>query len=1407
MSALSGRIARASGARWVALLGGLALLAGIVPSTAPPAAASDTPDPTSVTIVGSLQSELGCAGDWDPACAATHLAYDPNDAVWQGTWSVPAGSWEYKAALNDSWAENYGAGAVRDGANIPLNLGAPTPVKFYYDHETHWITDNQTSTIATVPGSFQSELGCSGDWDPGCLRSWLQDPDGDGTFSFSTTAVPAGNYEAKVAINESWDENYGAGGAPGGANIPFTVPAGGATVSFSWVASTKVLTITAVGTGPAPDDNVEWDGLAHDSRSDVYRTPGGAVPAGTDVTLRFRTFANDVTRVTARVYSLNDGGQHLLPMERVASGVSCYQDDLADRTCDFWQTTIDGSAPDNLWYRFIVTDGTDTDHYVDDTAALDGGIGTAVDNVEDRSWALMIHVPGFEAPEWASDAVIYQIFPDRFRDGRANNNPRTGDVRYDDPVLALPWNTLPEGYCRNYADGDVNCPWRFDDTPPDWSPTKEQPRGRDYMGGDLRGVDQRLDYLATLGVNTIYFNPIFDSGSNHGYDTQDYYRIDPYFGTQKDWDNLVKHADRLGIRIIVDGVFNHLSSDSPIFDRYHHYDTVGACESLTSPYRTWFTFTDVPAGTGTCVGSTGAADSATYEGWFGFDSIPVITKTLPEVQEYFLTSDDSVTRHWLEAGAAGWRLDVSGDASFPNGYWESFREVVEETDPDALTISETWQKDSTLLRMLRGDRLDTTMNYRLRDAVIGLLAVGPFDSKGFADSGRIIAPTEFASRIMSIREDYPDAAYYSLMNLLDSHDTERIRWTLTPGADTTADKELNAANVAEGEERQRIAALIQYTMPGAPTVFYGDEVGVTGDDDPDDRRTYPWPGRNSPGQDLDLLAYYTTLANVRDDVEALTDGDIRILAADDASGTVAYGRGTASQAAVVIVNRSDAPQTGAIPVAGWLPDGTVLHPVVAANTSGGGAVTVANGAIEGTLEPLSAVVLATGEVDLMPPAAPTNLAVTAEGNSSVGLAWDGVPGAAGYHVYASPLTGGGFVRVTADPVAGTSFTLTGLENGRTVYIVVTAVDEVGNESGWSNAVSAIPHLAIGWANLQWPPTMTHTISAVNRTDTAYGQVWIDGVTNQPGATPGLWAQLGYGPDGSNPATDPGWSWVDAAFNVDAGNNDEFQASLLPETVGDFDYVYRYSVTGGRDWLYADLDGPVTSGAAPGNPGSLTVNPSGDTTAPTVPTGLHVVTASPAGVELAWDAVAGDPSLFGYEVGRSDTPGGPYTVIGSTTTPSFTDTAVASGEDYAYVVRSVDLSFNRSGWSPEVVATAELRTVSVTFDVTVPATTDGTGLSVYIAGSLNRLDGGLPEWNPGGTVLTRVDATTWTITLTGEETTAIEYKYTLGSWDYVEKDGVCGEISNRQLTLSYGADGTQSVNDTVLNWRNVDPCGN
>jgi glycosidase/fibronectin type 3 domain-containing protein len=1370
--------------------------------------ASHTPAPSAVTIAGSLQSELGCPGDWQPDCANTHLTYDAGDDVWQGSWDVPAGdtgSYEYKAALNNSWDENYGSHAVGGGANIPLTANG-SATKFYYDHKTHWVTDNKNSVIAVAPGSFQSELGCPGDWDPGCLRSWLEDPDGDGIYSFETTALPAGNYEAKTAINEGWTVNYGQGGVQNGPNIAFTVNSPGDKVTFSYDSTSHILTITVVGSGSKPDNNVEWDGLRHDSRDLLYRTPRGAVPAGTPVLIRFRTFHNDVTAVKLRVYDINAAAQTILPMTLAAADVSCYQAGLGSKSCDFWQATINPGAPDNLWYRFIVIDGTDTNYYADNTPALDGGLGATSDSVVDNSYALMFYDPAFQAPAWAKGASIYQIFPDRFRDGRTDNNPKTGDIRYDDPVLKLPWGTLPEGYCRNYADGATNCPWRFDATPPDWSPTKEQPRGRDYFGGDLRGVDQNLEYLKALGVNTLYFNPIFDAGSNHGYDTQDYYRIDPYFGTQKDFDNLIKHANTLRMRIVLDGVFNHMSSDSPIFDRYHHYITVGACESLTSPYRSWFTFHDVDPGTGTCVGSSGEANSATYDGWFGFDSIPVINKARADVQKYFLTNKNSVSKFWLTKGASGWRLDVMGDSSFPNGYWETFRQQVKGMNPNALIISETWQKDSTLLRMLRGDRADSTMNYRLRDAVIGFLAPGSFDSKGFPDSGHIISPSEFAARLQSIREDYPDAVYYSLMNLLDSHDTERLLWTLTPGQETTADKELNAANVAEGKKRQQIASLIQFTVPGAPTVYYGDEVGITGDDDPDDRRTYPWADKGGT-PDQAMFDHYKSLNSLRSSNNAFVNGDFKVLLADDAAGVVAYGRKTLDQAAIVIINRSDQPQSGPIPVAGYLPDGVTLNQAYAVGTGSGGPLTVTGGNISGQIGSWSAVLFLSGIVDLQPPAAPSNLQATDEGNAQVSLAWNAVSGAAGYNIYRSPLSGGGFVKVNAQSLTETSYTDSGLKNANIYYYVVTSLDATGNESGYSNEESALPHLTIGWANLQWPPTMTHVISAVNRTDNAYGQIWINGVTNQPGATPGLLVQLGFGPTGSNPNGNANWTWVDASFNKDDGNNDEFVASLLPDTVGTFDYLYRYSVDNGSSWLYADLNGPITNGTLPSNPGKLKVNPSDDTTAPATPTGVHVVSASPSGIELAWDVYQNDATMYGYEVRRSETPGGPYTTLALVTAAEYTDTAVTEGTTYHYVVRAVDQSFNRSADSSEVSATTALRLVTLKFNVTVPATTDSTGSPVYIAGTLSRLGNTYPDWDPGGVVLTRVDATHWTITFTAQEATQIEYKYTLGDWDHVEKDASCGEVANRQLTLSYGANGTQTVDDTVLNWRNVAPCGN
>lgn len=228
-----------------------------------------TANPNTVTVAGSLQSELGCPGDWQPECANTYLTYDAEDDIWHGSFDVPAGNWEYKAALNDSWDENYGANATRDGANIPLNLGSDTAVKFYYDDKSHWITDNQNSVIATVPGDFQSELGCLGDWDPSCLRSWLQDPDGDGTYSFTSTTIPAGEYQAKVAISESWDENYGEGGVFDGPNIAFRVANTGDVVSFSYDHTTNILDISITPTIPVDDAELVRPVLQHPFQDDI----------------------------------------------------------------------------------------------------------------------------------------------------------------------------------------------------------------------------------------------------------------------------------------------------------------------------------------------------------------------------------------------------------------------------------------------------------------------------------------------------------------------------------------------------------------------------------------------------------------------------------------------------------------------------------------------------------------------------------------------------------------------------------------------------------------------------------------------------------------------------------------------------------------------------------------------------------------------------------------------------------------------------------------------------------------------------------------------------------------------------------------------------------------------------------
>ncbi len=321
----------------------LLALAGAALVLLPVASGSHTPNPTVVTIAGSLQSELGCPGDWQAECAATHLTYDPADDVWQRTFALPAGSFEYKAPLNDSWTENYGLHAQPDGPNIPLNLAASGDVKFFYDHKSHWVTDNRSSVIAVAAGSFQSELGCPGDWDPSCLRSWLQDVDGDGIYSFETTALPAGVYEGKVAINESWDENYGAGGVPGGANIAFTVPADNAEVTFTYNATSHVLTVVAENPTGAPGALSHFGlarkdclGTARNTTSKVWYTVANGVLSD----VYYPTIDN--TNVETLQYVVTDGSTFTDLQTRDMTYTVDAKPDPADMACTVTATAKSG---------------------------------------------------------------------------------------------------------------------------------------------------------------------------------------------------------------------------------------------------------------------------------------------------------------------------------------------------------------------------------------------------------------------------------------------------------------------------------------------------------------------------------------------------------------------------------------------------------------------------------------------------------------------------------------------------------------------------------------------------------------------------------------------------------------------------------------------------------------------------------------------------------------------------------------------------------------------------------------------------------------------------------------------------------------------------------------------------------
>ena len=1166
--------------------------------------------------------------------------------------------------------------------------------------------------------------------------------------------------------------------------------------------------------GAAVDNNIFWNALGHNSRESIYRTPGGPVTTNTDVTLRLRSACDDLTGASLRVWDDRIDSQMILPMSKVAS----------DNQYDYWEATIPGNVNTTLyWYRFIVTDGDTTVYYEDDDAR-NMGWGQVFADSPDNSYQLTLYDPAFTTPDWVKDAVIYQIFPDRFRDGDSSNNPPANRFFYDELDGTIvrsegtDWNTA---ICDPRDDTD--CPGTY---------------SLNFYGGDLQGVIDQLDYLQDLGVTAIYFNPIFAAPSNHKYDTTDYNVISADYGDLAIFQTLITEAHNRDMYVILDGVFNHTSSDSIYFDRYSRFDAAGnetsagigtndgsgACESIASPYRDWYYFTDVTPGTGPCVGSDGTPNAAVYESWFGFDSLPKLNAQNPAVRAFIWDSADGITQYWLGQGVDGWRFDVGGDVDPgltndpTNDYWEGFRAASHAVNPDTYLVLEEWGNASP---WLLGEEMDATMNYQYSSAMLSFWRDTAFvdnDHNAGSSAGVLtpLSPSQFDARIQNWIERYPPEALYAMMNLLGSHDTNRALFMLDHNAaDGTDAAPLLDPNYDWSDAMTRLqgVVLLQMTLPGAPTIYYGDEVGLVGptyyhggrwEDDPYNRQPYPWLDETGTpfythlqaggAGHTEMLPYYRNLTAARNAHPALRTGSFDTLLIDDTANLYAFGRLLAdySDAAVVIVNRAAGDQSVTVDVAGYLPSGATFTDAV-----NGGSYTVdANGQITvPTVPGMSGALLVADGALATPPAAVTDLGIDALNSDSVTLGWRAAAGAGSYDIYRSPLSGGGYTLI--DNTADTSYTDSDLDVASSYYYVVAARAEVnGLTSGPSNEVTVIPAYNIGWANLQWPPTLNHTLSAVNRTGDVYGQIWIDGVTSEPGATPSLLAQVGFGSVGSLPSD--AWTWSAMTFNTDAGNNDEYVGSMLPTALGTYCYTTRYSGDGGTTWFYG-VNGPDEGNSScPGPFGVLTVVAGADTSAPATPTMLMVTGSSNSDITLGWDAhpnSAGD--LFGFEVYRENSAAPGYSLIATINEPtatSFVDTTVTSGTNYNYYVVAFDDSYNRSFSSNIVNGTAELRLVTVTFLLDVPNYTPG---EIFITGDIDALG----PWNPGLIPMTQVGPNTWSYTVDILDGTTLQYKFTRGSWDRVESWRSITGFGNRSAVISFGSDGTQLIDMTATDWGN------
>jgi len=618
--------------------------------------------------------------------------------------------------------------------------------------------------------------------------------------------------------------------------------------------------------------------LRFDSRAVAHKQPFGATAPGTP--LQFSVSAlPGVNKLTLVVEKRRmEGNQEVLEYSEVAR---LPMQKAASNGKERWTARFTPDAISIYGYYFVAEIGGASYvlHNNRDpvfwTREKGSGGTAAVDNLPSSSTALRrfrqtVFDPAFKVPEWAPDIVYYYIFPDRFRNGNTANDPRPGTTKFHDHTVELH---------RNWNDK----PWR-----PGSGDGSDAHYNNDFFGGDLEGIIQKLDYIRDLGANTIYMTPIFQAASNHKYDTADYKAIDPAFGSNADFERLTAEAAKRGIRVIPDASLNHTGADSVYFNRFGNHSTQGAFQNgkinHQSPFASWYTFD-----------AKQTDPNKQYKGWVDVMDLPELNKASDGWRNYAFRDKDSVIKTWLDKGSAGWRMDVA--PWVPDDFWREWRTHLKAHKPDALTVAETWFDAS---KYFLGDMFDSTMNYIFRNTVLEYAAGG--------DAAKLYPNIEL------MREAYPPQAFYALMNLLSSHDQARALHQFGWHEGIT-----DAKKIAEAKQRLKLAVLFQMTFPGAPTVYYGDEVAVTGGDDPYNRATYPWADQGGK-PDTEMLDTFKRIIALRNQHAVLRRGTIDAPLHLDAHSIVLL-RQLGKEVAITATNNSTQAQTVTV----RLPQGLQLN--------------------------------------------------------------------------------------------------------------------------------------------------------------------------------------------------------------------------------------------------------------------------------------------------------------------------------------------------------------------------------------------------------------------------------------------------------------------------------------------------